>query len=440
MSDLKAIARGVFRETLAAIDVADSVRAAVERSGSACCVGECAFDLREFPDIRILAIGKAAYAMASGLIAALPYEVNPTGLLVVPAKPWNNIAGLRTIIAGHPVPDDASFEAGRAALEVLSTCGPRSLVFFLLSGGGSALVEKPFFVDVSLPDMQAMHRVLVTCGAPINEINAVRKHVSAVKGGRLAAAAPQALKITLGVSDVPPGRESALASGPTLPDPTRISDALRVSRQYGITAKLPATLARRIERGDLPETPKQGDAAFQRAHFQLVLGMNQMFHKAHRFSEACGCVTVCDNTTDDWPLEKARDFLLEQLETLQAQNPSRRVCVIADGEVLSAVTGDGVGGRNSAFVLACVEKIAGRRIAVLSAGTDGIDGNSPAAGAAADGMTLERARAASLDPQDFFRRSDSYRFFSALGDAIETGPTGNNLRDLRILLSAPEGC
>src|SRR5271168_2025932 len=339
MSDLKAIARGIFRETLAAIDVADTVRAAVERSGSICRVGECEFDLRQFPNIRVLAIGKAAAAMAAGLIAALPYEVNPTGLLVVPSKPWNNLPGLRTIIAGHPVPNEASFEAGRAALEILSTCGADTLVFFLLSGGGSALLEKPFFKEAGLADMQALHSALVTCGAPIDDINVVRKHVSAVKGGRLAAAAPAALKITLGVSDVPPGKESALASGPTLPDPSRVSDVLHVARHYGIPAKLPPALARRIERGDLPETPKEGDPAFQRAHFQLVLGMHRMFHCAHRFAEACACMTVCDNTTDDWPLERARDFLLEQLDVLQAQYPGRRVCVIADGEVLSPVTG-----------------------------------------------------------------------------------------------------
>ena len=439
MTDLKAIARGIFRETLAAIDVADSVKSSLGRVGTICRVGEFEFDLCDFSRVRVLAIGKAAEVMASGLVAALPSDVSPTGLLVVPSKPLKNLPGLETIVAGHPVPNEASFEAGRAALEILAGCGADTLVFFLLSGGGSALMEKPFFGDVGLKDMQELHRILVHCGAPIDEINAVRKHVSAVKGGRLAAAAPEALKITLGVSDVPPGRESALASGPTLPDPTRISDVLRVSREYGIAAKLTSSLARRIEKGDLPETPKQGDCAFARAHFHLVLGMNQMFHSAHRFAEASGCVTVCDNATDDWPIEKARDFLLGQLETLGRQHPGRRVCVIADGEVLSPVTGNGVGGRNSAFVLACVEKIAGKPIAVLSVGTDGIDGNSPAAGAVADGTTLERARRAGMEPEDYFRRSDAYSFFSFLEDAVKTGPTGNNLRDLRILISAPTG-
>jgi glycerate 2-kinase len=168
-----------------------------------------------------------------------------------------------------------------------------------------------------------------------------------------------------------------------------------------------------------------------------VLGMHQLFHQAHKTAEAAGCITICDNTTDDWPVEEAAAFLLGQLDALRSAHPERSVCVIADGEVSSPVTGGGIGGRNSAFVLACVEKISGRPIAVLSAGTDGIDGNSPAAGAVADGNTLARARALGLDPGDFFRRSDAYSFFRNLSDTVETGPTGNNLRDLRILVARP---
>jgi len=168
-----------------------------------------------------------------------------------------------------------------------------------------------------------------------------------------------------------------------------------------------------------------------------LLGMDDLFHPAHRSAERNGFISCCDNSTDDWPVEKAADNLLEQLEGLCQTHAGQRVALIADGEVSSPVTGNGVGGRNSAFVLACVEKIAGKKIAVLSAGTDGIDGNSPAAGAVADGETLERARAAGLDPADAFRRGDAFTFFSRLEDAIVTGPTGNNLRDLRILIAEP---
>jgi hydroxypyruvate reductase len=356
------------------------------------------------------------------------------GILAVPAAPPEELPGFEAFVAGHPVPDEASLAAGAAALHLLAECDERTLAFFLLSGGGSALLEQPLEPGIYLEDVQELNRVLVTCGAPIAEINAVRKHLSAVKGGRLAALCSAAMKITLGVTDVPIGHESALASGPTLPDPTTVADAHRVVEQYRLLPKLPPPIRAVFERRALVETPKPGDAAFRRNIFEIVLGMHDLFHHAHYSSEAAGFMTICDNSTDDWPLDRAADFLLEQLAELKREYPARPVCVIADGEVSSPVTGDGSGGRNSAFVLNCVEKIAGTPICVLSAGTDGADGNSPAAGAVADGETLARARAAGLDPAAFARRSDSYTFFKSLGDAIETGPTGNNLRDLRILL------
>jgi hydroxypyruvate reductase len=243
--------------------------------------------------------------------------------------------------------------------------------------------------------------------------------------------------VTFGVTDVPAGRESALGSGPTLPDPTTISDVERIIEEFSLRNKFSAALRRWLDEGKMPETPKASDPAFANAHFSLLLGMDDLFHPAHRAAEAEGCITACDNTTDDWPVEKAAENLLVQLEDLRSAHPGRRVAVIADGEVSSPVTGNGIGGRNAAFVLACVEKIAGENVAVLSAGTDGIDGNSPAAGAVADGETLARARAAGLDPGDALRRSDAHTFFAQLGDAILTGPTGNNLRDLRILIAEP---
>jgi hydroxypyruvate reductase len=199
---------------------------------------------------------------------------------------------------------------------------------------------------------------------------------------------------------------------------------------------LPPAFREIFGRPDLiPETPKPGDPAFENNQFLLLLGSNDLLDRAREAAEEKECIVVCDNSTDDWPIGEAADHLLARLDRLRNANPSGRVAVIADGEVSSPVTGDGLGGRNSAFVLNCVKKIAEKKIAVLSAGTDGRDGSSPAAGAVADGATLERAREANLDPQEFERRSDSYNFFRQLGDAVETGPTGNNLRDLRILLA-----
>ena len=435
MSDLKSTARHIFSQTLAAIDIPAALQHKLARSGTRIHCSGATIDLAAFQQVRVVALGKAAFAMASGLTDVLAPEFRPLGILVTPSPTPRLLDGFQIFAAGHPVPTAQSLAAGRSILDLLASCDEHTLVFFLLSGGGSALVEAPLDPSLTLDDIQSLNRLLVTCGAPIDEINAVRKHLSAVKGGRLAAAAPRSTKLTFGVSDVPVGRESALASGPTLPDPTTVTDAYRVIEQFSLLAKLPPRLRALFDRYVLIETPKPGDPAFARAHFEILLGLHDLFHQAHRVAEAAGCVTICDNSTDDWALEKSADFLLDQLAQLRRANPGHRVAVIADGEVSSPVTGQGMGGRNSAFVLYCVERIADQQVAVLSAGTDGVDGNSLAAGAVADQESFGRARVIGLDPRRFFRRSDAYNFFKQLGDAIETGPTGNNLRDLRILLA-----
>jgi len=399
--------------------------------------GGATTDLGEFDKLRVVAIGKAAHAMVEGLALVLAPFVRFEGVVSAPTPARKPVAGMKYFVAGHPLPNAESWKAAEEILALLKKCDEKTLLFFLLSGGGSALVELPLDPRQTLEDVQQVYRALVTCGASIDEINTVRKHLSAVKGGRLAAAANGATKITLAVSDVPVGKESALASGPTLPDPTTIADVKRIIAEYSPREKLPAALQRWLDGEKMPETPKASDEAFLRSHFSLLLGMDDLFHPAHHAAEANGFIACCDNSTDDWPVEKAAENLLEQLEDLRRMHQGQRVALIADGEVSSPVTGNGIGGRNSAFVLACVEKIAGKKIAVLSAGTDGIDGNSPAAGAVADGKTLEMARAIGLDPVEAFRRSDAFTFFSRFDDVIVTGPTGNNLRDLRILIAAP---
>jgi hydroxypyruvate reductase len=432
---MKQTAERIFRETLAAIDIPAALEKALARNGARIRAGDCAIDLRDYREIVAIALGKAAFAMAQGLAGILSPDYAPDGILVVPAAAARELPGWKTFIGGHPIPDEKSFAAGRATLELLSRCGEETLIFFLISGGGSALVEQPLDSALTLADFQKLNSALVTCGASIEQINVIRKHLSATKGGRLAAAAPTSMKLTFAISDVPLGEESALASGPTLPDPSTVRDAQEIARKYNLLSQFPATVRAAFERG-LEETPKAGDSAFLRSHFELLLSSHELLHAAHRACEAEGYVCLCDNLTDGWPIEKAVDHLLKLLESQKMANPGRPVAVLADGEVSSPVTGNGIGGRNSAFVLACVRKIADRGITVLSAGTDGIDGNSPAAGTIADGETLARARALGIDPDEFMRRSDAYNFFERLGDAVITGPTGNNLRDLRILLMA----
>jgi glycerate 2-kinase len=436
VSDLKHIAREIFRDALAAIDIPRAMRQKLARAGSHFTANEATLDLAAYHSVRAIAIGKASVPMARGLAEVLAPDVSVTGILVAPRDSIVDVPRFRSIGAGHPLPDAGSLAAARAILDLLAAADAGTLIFFLLSGGGSALVELPLHPGITLADLRELYRLLVECGAPIDEINAVRKHLSAVKGGRLAAAAPAAMKLTLAVSDVPDGRESALASGPTLPDPTTTADARGVIEHYGLMPKLPPAFRAIFSHPEeIPETPKPGNQAFANGHFVLLLGSSDLLNSARQTAEEKECIVVCDNSTDDWPIGEAADHLLGRLERLHNANPGHRVAVIADGEVSSPVTGNGVGGRNSAFVLNCVEKIAGKNFAVLSAGTDGKDGSSPAAGAVADGTTLERSRAANLDPRDFERRSDSYNFFRQLGDAVETGPTGNNLRDLRILLA-----
>src|SRR5277367_1719871 len=441
MTDLKQIALRIFREAISAIDIPATMRRKLLVSGTSLRHGDAAVDLRKFDRVLVVALGKAARAMVDGLAAVLPAELQLQGIVVVPSGADvapKTLPGLRYFVAAHPVPDAESWKSAEAILELLKTCDARTLVFFLLSGGGSAMVELPLNAAQTLADVRQVHRALVACGAPIDAINTVRKHLSAVKGGRLAVAAGRATKITLAVSDVPVGKESALASGPTLPDPTTVEDVRRVIEEFALRDKLPASLLRWMDEGQMPETPKAGEAAFSNAHFSLLLGLDDLFHPAHHATEAKGFVACCDNATDDWPVEKAAEYLLAQLEEVRRANPGQRVAVIADGEVSSPVRGKGIGGRNAAFVLACVKKIAGKKIAVLSAGTDGVDGNSPAAGAVADGETLERGQAIGLNARYMFRESDSYSYFARLGDTIITGPTGNNLRDLRILLADAE--
>ncbi len=436
---MKQTAERVFQKTLAALDVARAVERKLARQGSRIRAGESILDLRKFDEIVAIAFGKASFPMAEAFLHTLAPDFAVDGILVTPRNPPRALAGWQVFVGGHPLPNQASFAAARAILDRLGRSGERTLIVFLISGGGSSLVDLPLDPQVTLEDFRQLHQALVTCGASIGEINTIRKHLSATKGGWLAAAAPRSMKLTLAISDVPPGEESALASGPTLPDPTTAGDAERIARDVRLVELLPASLRIAFDSHALGETPKPNDPAFEHSQFELLLGLQELTHAAHQASEAEGYICLCDHVTDNWPVQKSADYLLRLLakhaETENKVGHGRPVAVLADGELSSPVTGGGIGGRNSSFVLACVPQIAGKEITVFSAGTDGIDGNSPAAGALADGQTLARARTAGLDPAEFYRNSDAYTFFSRLGDAIITGPTGNNLRDLRILLA-----
>jgi hydroxypyruvate reductase len=324
-------------------------------------------------------------------------------------------------------------QAANAMLRAVESQPASALVIFLLSGGGSSIVEKPIDDEISLDDLIATYRVLVHSGAPIAEINTVRKHLSAVKGGRLAQAAFPAQQVSLLVSDVPDGTPDALASGPTMPDSTTVEDCYRIAEKYDLLRQFPASTRELFERHALDETPKSDDLAFQKARWWPVLSNQTAIEEVSIAAERAGFIVYVDNSCDDWDYKKAADYLLQRVRELRTQFSP--VCLISGGEVTVKVTNGGVGGRNQQFALTCAEKIASEKITVLSAGTDGVDGNSSAAGAVVDGTTVERARARGLDVRLALERFDAYPLFTSLGDAIEIGPTGNNLRDLRIILA-----
>jgi len=324
--------------------------------------------------------------------------------------------------------------AAEAILRALDALNGRSLVIYLISGGGSAIVEKPITDEISFDDLVQTYRALVHSGAPIAQINAVRKHLSAVKGGRMAVSAAPAHQVSILISDVPDDSMDSLASGPTMPDTSTIGQCYEVVRQYNLLPQLPESVRDLFKMRALEETPKAGDPLFERARWWPVLSNLSAQKAAVERSAMKGFAIQIDNTCDDWDYRKAADYLLDRLRELR--KGVSRVCLISGGEVTVTVDSKpGIGGRNQQFALYCAQRIQGENISVLSAGTDGIDGNSPAAGAVVDGTTMARAQARGLSAPDALAAFDAYPFFDALGDTIMTGYTGTNVRDVRVLLA-----
>jgi len=278
--DGKLLARQIFLRTLEALDVADSVSRCVICTNRVLHCGDAKYDLHDAPDLRVVAVGKAAHAMLDGLIAILPADLNITGIVSAPVPPKKRQPGLRYFAGGHPTPNAQSLLAGEAALNLLRGCSTKTLVIVLLSGGGSALMEFPLLTDLSLADIQQLNRALVTCGAPITEINAVRKHVSAVKGGRLARAAFPAQQVSLLVSDVPCGTPDALASGPTMPDSTSVEDCYRIAEKHQLLPQFPDSTRELFERRALEETPKSDDQSFYRSRWWTILSNQTAVERA----------------------------------------------------------------------------------------------------------------------------------------------------------------
>lgn len=429
---LRVVARDIFSYALAESSIRKAFDHYVQLDRGILRVGEDLFDLGSFSRIFVVAMGKAANTMVEALMTQLGAGV--TGIVACSTEPVSQVFGFRYYKGGHPTPNADSVRAADAILKSLASHASRSLVLYLVSGGASSIVERPIDESISLEDLITTYKALVHSGAPIREINTVRKHLSATKGGRLAKVAAPAQQVSIFVSDVPDGATNSLASGPTMPDTSSLDDCYEVIRRYKLLKQFPAPVRELFERGEIEETPKKGDPAFDRSRFWTILSNETARKNAVAKAAMNGFAVEVDNTCDDWDYAAAADYLLKRVRELR--KGVSRVCLISGGEVTVKVSGHaGTGGRNQQFALHCAPKIRDEAITVLSAGTDGIDGNSIAAGGVVDGTTSHRASTLGVDIHRALREFDAFPLLDALGDAVITGPTGNNIRDLRILLA-----
>jgi hydroxypyruvate reductase len=442
---MREIARHVFDHALRESSVRSAFAGNVSCERGVLRICEDLYDLNAYNRVFVISLGKAAHTMLTALHEQTGERFE--GIVASPVAPEFQFRGFRYFHGGHPLPNADSIRAAEAMLKSVDKLMESCLAIFLISGGGSACAEKPMDGEISLEDLVRAYRALVHAGAPIGEINAIRKHLSAIKGGRLAQAAFPARQVSILISDVPDDTPDALASGPTMPDSTTVEDCYGIADKYRLIppskkcevgpsqdqAGFPRSVAELFERHGLEETPKSDDPAFIHSRWWTVLSNSGMLNAAKAEAERQGFLVQIDNSCDDWDYARAADHLLAQLRELRKKNEP--ICLLSGGEVTVHVENGGLGGRNQQFALYCADKIAGQTICVLSAGSDGVDGNSYAAGAIVDGTTAQRAKARGLDVESYLHGFNAYPLFEALGDSISTGPTGNNLRDLRILLA-----
>ena len=431
-TDLRGTARHIFDHALRESSVSKVFSRHVQCDRGVLRVCDDLYYLNSYSRSFVIALGKAAHTM----LAALHEQTGERfeGIVASPVEPEFQVRGFRYFHGGHPLPNAESIRAAEAMLKSLDGLNESSLVIYLISGGGSASAEKPVDDEIPLDDLVAVYRALVHCGAPIGEINAIRKHLSAIKGGRLAQAAYPAQQVSIFVSDVPDGTPDALASGPTMPDSTTIADCHAIAAKYNLTEQFPASVRELFKRRAIDETPKSDDPAFIRSRWWTVLSNAVLLENAKKEAERQGFFAEIDNSCDDRDYAQAADYLLEKLRKLRTQH--ERVCLLSGGEVTVHVANGGIGGRNQQFALYCAERICGDNVCLLSTGSDGIDGNSVAAGAVVDGTTIERAKARGLDAAAHLAGFNAFPLLESIGDVLVTGPTGNNVRDLRILLAA----
>jgi len=436
---LRKDARAILRAALEAADPREAVRRHARVKDDALIAGGKRYALSRVGRVFVIGAGKASAAMAAAVEKLLGKRIHG-GLVNVKYGHTAKLSRIELNECGHPVPDEAGVRGSRRIAEIAAGAGEQDLVICLISGGASALLPAPA-EPVTLGEKQETTRLMLACGANIHEMNAVRKHLSTVKGGQLARLASPAAVLTLILSDVIGDNLDVIGSGPTAADVSTFSSSLGVLDKYKIREKVPASVRERLEKGaagEIAETPKPGDPGLERTQ-NLIVGSNRLAVDAAKAkAKELGYHTLVLSTTIQGETRDVAGVHASIAREMQSSGQPLRppACVISGGETTVTLRGQGKGGRSQEFALAAAIDIAGMaNTLLLSAGTDGTDGPTDAAGALADGATVRRARELGLDPAMYLAENNSYAFFDALGDLIRTGPTNTNVMDVRLILA-----
>jgi glycerate 2-kinase len=436
--ELRRRAAAIFEAAVRAVDPAAAVRRHVSLDRTTLRIDSRTYDLGRIQRMFLVGAGKASAPMAKALEDLLGERIT-TGVVNVKYGYTVPLDRVSLVEAGHPIPDEAGRRGAERILQLVAQAGRDDLVLCVISGGGSALLPAPV-EGVSLVEKARVTDLLLKSGATIEEVNAVRKHLSKIKGGQLAKAAAQAEMAVLILSDVVGNALDAIASGPAVPDPTTFGDARDVLARYGLIDEMPSSVRDYLERGVagmVPETPKPGNPMFDRVHTVIVGSNDVAVQAAARSAQASGLQTVVLPTVTGEARDAAEMFTDRALRFADGARPA---CVLAGGETTVTVRGGGTGGRCQEFALAAAMKISERPRTLIGAfGTDGNDGPTDAAGAVVDGTTAARAAAAGLDGRRALDENDAYGFFSKLSDLIVTGPTNTNVNDIYLALVGAQG-
>jgi len=389
------------------------------------------FELKKYRNIYVVGFGKASGAMARELDKILGKSV-AKGIVVVKDGRRERYGRIEIVPGDHPVPSLRNVRATQRIIRLVENAGPNDLVICLISGGGSALLCAPAD-GITLTDMTKLNELLLLCGADIDEINTVRKHLSKVKGGNLAKAASPASLVSLVVSDVVGDKLQTIASGPTVGDKTTFKESVSILKKYGIWEKTPKRVRSRLEAGSkkkIPETPNPGDRIFKNVENMVVATNSLALKEMKKKAVELGYNTIVCKKYKKGNARVMPPKLLQEFKKLK-----KPACLISGGEYYCIVSEKGCGGPNHEFILSLVDELKGRRIVAAAIDSDGIDGSSKAAGAIADGESFERSAGRKMKAKGYLEKNDSCSFFRKMNDAILTGQTGTNVNDLRVLLS-----